>query len=326
MKAKHRSLLAGLLLVVGATTFWCTNNRSAKEENQNQQITHAYRGTIQNKVSTTGIVEPQNRLELKPPISGRVEEILVKEGDTVKVGQTLTLMSSTERAALLDAARRKGSKELAYWQGVYQATPLIAPIQGTVIVRSVEPGQTVTTSEPVLVLSDRLIVKALVDEVDIGGVQVGQNCLITLDAYPDIRVGGRVDHISYESTTNNNVTIYEVDLLPDSLPSVFRSGMNATIEIVKSEKKDVLLLSKKLIQRDADGPFVTILTREDKTARRPLTIGLSDDHQTEILDGIQESDRVLGTTHSAHSSKKKSRAGNPFMPNFKDRKKGASKK
>ncbi|MBM3254264.1 MAG: biotin/lipoyl-binding protein, partial [Candidatus Omnitrophica bacterium] len=55
-------------------------------------------GTIQNLISTTGSVLPKNRLEVKPPVNGRIDEVLVKEGEMVKTAQVLAWMSSTERA------------------------------------------------------------------------------------------------------------------------------------------------------------------------------------------------------------------------------------
>ena len=170
-------------------------------------------------VITTGVVEPQNRLEIKPSISGRIEEILVHEGDHVRSGDVLAWMSSTERAALIDAARSQGNKELKYWEEVYKKTPLISPIDGEIIDRPVEPGQTVTTSDAVLVLSDRLVVNAQFDETDVGKVKIGQKAFITLDAYPDIQLDGVVDHIAYESQVINNVTIYDVDILLRNMKS-----------------------------------------------------------------------------------------------------------
>src|SRR3990167_10901892 len=74
-----------------------------------REISPAY-GNIQSVISTTGAVQPQNRLEIKPPISGRVDEILVKEGEKVKVGQILAWISSTERAAIMDVARAQGEE------------------------------------------------------------------------------------------------------------------------------------------------------------------------------------------------------------------------
>ena len=94
-------------------------------------------GDIRLTVITTGVVEPQNRLEIKPSINGRVEEILVREGDKVTRGQILARTSSTERAALVDAARSQGEETLEYWEEVYKKTPIISPINGEVIVRSI---------------------------------------------------------------------------------------------------------------------------------------------------------------------------------------------
>ena len=153
-------------------------------------------------------------------MGGRIEEILVEEGRVVKKGAVLAMLSSTERAALLDAAKLQGKNEESYWNNVYKKTTVLAPMDGQVIVRSVDPGQTVTASDSLFVLSDRLIVKAFVDETDIGRVKIGQKALIGLDAYPDIRVTGAVEHIYYESHLQNNVNIYNVDIIPDRIPDV----------------------------------------------------------------------------------------------------------
>ncbi len=156
---------------------------------------HTSRGTIRLLIATTGAVEPQNRVKIQSSVGGRIEEILVDEGKLVKKGAVLAMLSSTERAALLDAAKLQGKSEQSYWDNVYKKTAVIAPMDGQVIVRSVDPGQTVTTSDSLFVLSDHLIVKAYVDETDIGRVKIGQKAMIGLDAYPDIRVKGVVEHI-----------------------------------------------------------------------------------------------------------------------------------
>jgi len=73
-------------------------------------------GAIRVFISTTGTVLPKNRLAVKPPVNGRIESILVVEGEKVKKGQMLAWMSSTERAALLDAAQGQGEDTLKYWR------------------------------------------------------------------------------------------------------------------------------------------------------------------------------------------------------------------
>jgi macrolide-specific efflux system membrane fusion protein len=243
-----------------------------------------------------------------------MEEILVGEGDAVEKGRTVAWMSSTERATLLDSARSKGEEEYAYWQDVYKPTPLIAPISGTVIVRSVEPGQTVSTGDAVLVLADRLIVNAQVDETDIGKVQKGQTVKITLDAYPDAKAAGTVGHIAYESRTVSNVTIYEVDIIPDSVPDVFRSGMSANVEIFYASRDRALLIPQAAVGQDEGGSFVMAAKgRGAAPARRAIRTGISDEKNVEVLSGIGPDDTVVINTEPA-TLKEEEQKTSPFMP------------
>ena len=271
-------------------------------------------GAIRQMVSTTATIKPQNRLEIKSPVGGRIDKILVKEGDFVKKGQVLALVSSTERAALLDAATQKGQSEIDYWNKVYNQTALISPIDGQVIVSNLNPGQTITTSDAVLVLSDRLIVQADVDETDIGNVKVGQKARISLDAYPDIRVDGVVDHIYYESTLVNNVNIYHVDILPVEVPEVFRSGMSANIDIVVNEKENVLTLPLAAVRSQNGRSFVLMrAAAPDSVRRMPVRLGLQDENNVEIESGLSASDVVVARD-KAFVLPKNNGGSNPFLP------------
>ncbi len=288
-----------------------------KKEAQVSEFIKPVYGSIQTSISTTGTVEPQNRLEIKPPIGGRIEEILVKEGEKVKTGQVLALMSSTERATLLDAARLQGKETMDYWKKVYKATPLVAPINGEVIVRSVEPGQTISASDAVIVLSDRLIVQAEVDETDIGKVKVGQNATIKLDAYPEVNVDGKVDHISYESTVVNNVTIYKVDIVPKSVPDIFRSGMSANVEIIENKKDHALLIPLKALGQDNKGLFVMVSQGQDKEpVRKAIETGVSNGENVEVVAGLTENDTVVIVSQKYELSDGET-ANNPFFPSRK---------
>ena len=252
------------------------------------------RDDLQVTVLATGTVQPQNRLELKPPIAGRVEEILVKEGQAVQRGAVLARMSSTERAALLDAARAKGPEERAHWEELYKPTPLIAPIDGMVIARNVEPGQSVTSSDAVLVLSDRLIVKTQVDETDIGRIAVDQPARITLDAYPEQGINGRVDHIAYEAKTVSNVTIYEVDVLPAAMPESMRSGMTANVTFLIAAKHGALLLPAEAVRQERGNTTVLVpVSGRRHPAPRAIVTGLSDGKRVEVVSGLDAGDTVL---------------------------------
>ncbi len=312
----RKALVWGVLfafLILGAAGFYYfRNNKSAK---QSFEEVRASRGTISSTVSTTGAVEPQTRVKIQSSVAGRIEEILVEEGQLVKKGEVLAMLSSTERAALLDAAKLQGKSEQGYWQKVYKETAVVAPMAGQVIVRSVDPGKTVTTSDSLFVLSDRLLVKAYVDETDIGRVKVGQKALIGLDAYPEIKVNGVVGHIYYESHLQNNVNIYNVDVLPERIPDVFRSGMSANIEIIVEEKNNALLLPAAAVQ-SRNGKTVVLQHRRSKPGEvrfKSVKTGLQDEAHIEILEGLTDNDVVLLPDTSFVLPGKKG-GSNPFMP------------
>ncbi len=273
-------------------------------------------GSINVVISTTGTVYPRNRLEIKPPVGGRIESVLVKEGEKVKAGQILSWMSSTERAALLDAARGQGEEKLKYWQEAYKPIALLAPIEGEVIVATTQPGQTVTTSDAVVVLSDQLIVRAQVDETDIGKISLKQKAVISLDAYPDIRINAFVDHIYYESETINNVTIYKVDLIPDEPCAYFRSGMNATIDFNTEGRKDVFLVPVKAVHSENNENYVWLKQRDSNTpVKRIVKLGITDDKNYEIISGLTSEDTIFVTSKEyAISSGNSNKGTNPFMP------------
>jgi macrolide-specific efflux system membrane fusion protein len=260
-------------------------------------------------------VLPQNRLQVKPPVGGRVETILVQEGQDVKTGQTLAWMSSTERAALLDAADAQGPEQLKYWKEVYKPIALLSPIDGQVIVATTQPGQTVTTTDAIVVLSDHLIVRAQVDETDIGKIKLKQEAFITLDAYPDKKIKASVEHIYYESQTVNNVTIYNVDLLPETVPAFFRSGMNATVDFKSEGKDNALLIPVNALHREKDLSFVLLKQEDSKEpVRRVVELGMTDDNNYEVISGLGTNDKILVKTKKYVLPVSNTIGKNPFMP------------
>lgn len=293
---------------------------SCSQEKDGLQIVRSakvQKGDLEVKVTATGTVKPYNRVEIKAPIPGRVEEVLVREGDEVKKGQVLAQMSSSERAALLDAAGAQGAETVKRWEEAYKMAPLLAPLDGTIIVRAVEPGQTVTTTDPVVVLSDRLIVEALVDETDLALIALGQKVAVQLDAYPKEIFWGKVDHVMYESKLVNNVNVYAVDVLPEKIPPAFRSGMTANVTFIVKDKKGVLLVPSeavaewpKKISKPKDAEFAVYeKTFGGKLIPLAIRIGETDGRMTEILQGLSEGREV-----QIVQKKRKETTVSPFSP------------
>ncbi len=312
---KNKWLIIAVLVVAAGVWFFAAQSHKKASNGEVTVGIHPARGTIQTYVSTTGTVLPKNRLEIKPSVNGRVDSILVQEGDQVKSGQVLAWMSSTERTALLDAARGQDEKTLKYWQDVYKPIPLFSPIDGEVIVATTQPAQTVTTADAVLVLSDHLIVRAQVDETDIGKIALGQEAVVTLDAYPDTKIKATVEHLYYESKTVNNVTIYEVDLLPDSTPAFFRSGMNASIDFKTAAKENILTLPVGAVHTEKGQSYVLVNEAQSKEpVKKPVTLGITDDKKVEIVSGVDEGDTVLEQTQKYQLPQKSAAGKNPFLP------------
>jgi len=310
-KVKLFFIIVVILFIAGVAITLLKQKKSSGEIEK--EITPTI-GAIRTYISCSGTVLPKNRLELRPPVNGRIEKILVQEGDKVKTGQILAWMSSTERAALLDAARGQGEKTLQYWEEVYKPIPLPAPIDGEVIVAKTQPGQTITTSDAVVVLSDHLIVRAQVDETDIGKITLDNKAIIALDAYPDTKINASVEHIYYESKTVNNVTIYEVDLKPEEVPLFLRSGMNASVDFIEQGKINALLIPQEAVHREKEEDFVYV---KQGNAKEPLRVtvklGISDGKNVEVLSGINENDTIIITTKK-YALPKSTTGTNPFMP------------
>lgn len=305
-------VLSAGFVAVASIGIWSWR-RSATPPTEKREFT-LQRGDLELTILSTGSVQPENRLEIKPPIPGRIETVLVKEGARVQKGQILAWMSSTERAALLDSARAKGPEELKRWEDLYRATPVMAPISGMIIRRNVESGQTFASTDAILVMSNRLTVKAQVDETDIAKIKLRQPATLVLDAYPSQKIPAHVDQIAFEAKTVSNVTTYVVDVLPEQTPETMRSGMTANVTFLISSKKNVLLIPVEAIRNERGRSFALVKkSQESNPTEVTLELGESDGRRTEVLSGLQEGDRVL-SLQQLGPRKGQTSGGSPFAP------------
>jgi len=253
----------------------------------------ATRGSIEEVVEATGSVAPLNRVEIKPPIAGRVERLLVDEGHSVKPGQILAWMSSNDRAAILDAARAKGPEELKRWEDAYKPTPIVCHFSGIVILRNAVVGQTVDASTVLFAMSDKLIVIGQVDESDIGRVKLGMPARVKLDSYPDDPVDGTVFDILYEGKNVSNVITYGVKIAPASVPPFFRSQMSANISFIVRRKDGAVLLPLAAVRSSRSGAKkVDVLGLDGKPVAREVQTGIESADFVEILSGLEAGDKV----------------------------------
>ena len=284
-----------LIALLAAGGGWLFFGKSKKHSSNGTQTITVTQGTIKQTVEATGSITPLNRVEIKPPMSGRIEQLLVHEGDKVKDGQTLAWMSSSDRAAILDAARSQGPEALKRWEDDYKATPIVAPLSGVIILENVVVGQTIDASVVIYAMSDYLIVLGQVDESDIGKVHVGMPAMITLDAYPNKSVQGKVFDILYEGKNVSNVITYGVKVRVPEVPSFFRSQMTANISFIVNSKDNAVLVPVSVVKEVNGAKTVTVPDEKGKPEVRVITTGIESNDKIEVTSGLEPGDKILLT-------------------------------
>ena len=188
-------------------------------------------------------------------------------------------------------------------------TKILSPVDGVVISRNVDVGQTVAASfqTPTLftIAQDltKMQIDTNVDEADIGKITVGQEVEFTVDAYPDHVFKGKVWQVRNAPITVQNVVTYDVVIQVDNPELKLKPGMTANVSIIISTKKDVLKIpnaalrfkpsEKGLVTSEKKGPGVWILEM-DKPKRIPVSLGISDGNYTELVSGeIKEGQELI---------------------------------
>jgi macrolide-specific efflux system membrane fusion protein len=290
-----KALIALLVLAAFGGGGWALRKKLTRRAPQETRAVQAALAPIEETVEATGSVVPDNRVEVKPAMSGRIEKLLVEEGSKVLQGQIIAWMSSADRAAILDGARAQGPEALKKWEDTYKATPVIAPLPGLIILKNVVEGQTVDQTVVIYAMSDVLIVQAQVDESDIGKIHIGMPARVILDSYPDKKVMGKVFDILYEGKNVSNVIQYSVKIRIDKVPDYFRSQMTANISFIIRKKEKALLVPASAV-RDKDGVKQVLVPATEEGARdtwQDVKTGIENDTSVEIVSGLSEGDTVL---------------------------------
>lgn len=268
------------------------------------------------------------------------EQALARASELARKGMATqqaldTAQAARDRAkAALDSAEASlaiANADLKLQQADLAKSTIYAPIDGIVLTRSVDPGQTVASSlqAPVLfvIAADlrKMELKAAVDEADIGQISVGQQARFTVDAFPERPFDAEIRDISYASVTTDGVVTYDARLDVDNTDMLLRPGMTATVSVVTQQAKGVLTVPSSAFRyrptetRERGFSMLSMFTGRRGPMRRPgqteqppaeglrtlyvlengqprrvdVKIGSSDGDRTEVLSGLEEGDRVI---------------------------------
>ena len=290
---KKAAIIFTILLVLGIIITYQLRDKKERVEVINYVPYTVSTADVKEIIDTTGEVSALNRVEIKPSVSGRVDKLLVNEGDTVRKGQVLAYLSSSDRVAILDAVRSNPNENIKDWENTYKATPVISPMNGKIILRNVVEGQTISTNDILYALADELIVLASVDESDIGKIKNGQREEITLDAYKDVSINGKVFQILEEGKNVSNVITYYVKIRPEKTPAFFKSLMTANIDIIVKEQKDAAVIPWDSFSEDEQGNTYVLVGDNMQQSKHIITTGILDGDNVEVTSGLSKGDTIL---------------------------------
>ncbi len=218
----------------------------------------------------------------------------------------LTYRQAKEQVATAKEQVQRAQTNLGY-------ATITSPIDGTVISKSVEEGQTVAASfntpELFTIAKDltNMQVVADVDEADIGGVKEGDRVTFTVDAYPDDTFEGTVKQVRLQATTTNNVVTYEVVISAQNADLKLKPGLTANVTIYTQERTGVLAVANKALRftptKETVGKDMKIVdcksknkvwTLDGKTlTAHPVSIGQTDGMHTEITKGLKAGQQIV---------------------------------
>lgn len=272
---------------------------------------------------------------------------LISKSDYEEAGYSLKDAQATLRQKKASLSEAKTNLGYAY---------IYAPINGVVLSKEVEEGQTVTasTSTPTLFTIAKDIshmqVEADVDEADIGQVKKGQRVSFTVDTYPNDTFNGEVTQVRLSPTTSSNVVTYTVIISADNPEAKLKPGLTATITIYTREEKGVNTLTKKAIdfepntallqkyyqQEGINQPipkikkndtqkYIWIKNTDGSIAQKSITTGVNDGVNVIVKSGLSKTDKVVDDLEEIETKTNSSSGeSSPFMPT--PPKRGGSKK
>ena len=173
---------------------------------------------------------------------------------------------------------------------------LTAPFTGYIADVKAQESERLSIGDVVLTLVDdsKHFIDLTVDEIDIGAIEVDQQVNLTLDAYPETMLDGRIDRIAPESTELAGLTSYRVRvIISDSQDVALYEEMTASVNVLTDQLEDVLLIPNWAVRADQEtGQTYCYQIVEGAPVRTPIEVGARNEDQTVVISGLNEGDTV----------------------------------
>jgi RND family efflux transporter MFP subunit len=179
-----------------------------------------------------------------------------------------------------------------------------APFEGVIAAIDVKKGDSASASTVIATLiTKQRLAEVSLNEVDMAKVKVGQKAAIAFDAIEGLSITGEVAEIDSMGTVSQGVVTYGVKISFDTQDERVKPGMSVSSSIITDVRQDVLLVPNSAVKQLNDTTYVEIFIKENQTPERQIIqTGLSNDTMTEIVNGLNEGDKVVTQTITADSA------------------------
>lgn len=236
-------------------------------------------GNLDDYLEFGGDISSVNSVAVLPDQAGKITNILVNVGDTVKKGQVIAYVNPLRAGA------------------VYNDSPVTSPIAGRITSLPTTVGSTVAQSSPIatVALTDDLEVKINIAERFISRISANQKASVTFDAYPSVEFSAHVFEISPILDTSTRTM--GVKLRFDRKDDRVKVGMYGRVKLVTESVKDAIVVpSTAVVTRDSKNYIFVVDPHSDKRSTVkfvPVTVGLTVDNKTEIAQGLKAGDEIV---------------------------------
>ncbi|MDR3130940.1 MAG: efflux RND transporter periplasmic adaptor subunit [Treponema sp.] len=230
-------------------------------------------GDVESRVVINGDVLARSQVAIYPTVAGKLTEVRFRVGERINRGQT---------AAMVDPSR-PGE--------VYSQSPVVSTISGVILQAPVNPGDTVSSQTVIYVVGDlaSLAVEAFVPERFSTKVKPGLPATVSLEAMPNENFPAEVEEVSPVLDPASRTLRIRLQLMPGPLgwpDSRIKAGMLGTVSLITDFRRDVPVIPR-IAAINTYGNWIAFVVREDNTVeRRFITLGLEDETNLEILDGL----------------------------------------
>lgn len=212
--------------------------------------------------------------------------------------------TSSEDIAILRSQLEQIQTDIEVIEKDIQDATVVAPIESTVLSIEIEEGERATEETVLMVLGNISLMRAVtyINEVDIPKVRIGQKVRISVDAFPDRTFWGEVTEIGLDGIIQENVVTYPVKIKIPNPEGLLFSGMTVEADIIIEARENALLLPVEAVE-ERGGEYLVFVKGEDgKPQPKKVKVGLRNESQVEIVEGLQEGDQVLlGVTETVSS-------------------------